>query len=106
VHEEVEMGEEEKTPSGRNPQTTPPPLTGVAVQAATEYGQIASELAVASLSIGAPAGLQTRCGEGFWCLPDVNCSARDFTSEAVREAFFDNRQICVSGVGVGLCLVD
>jgi histidinol dehydrogenase len=75
-------------------------------KARNAQGAIVGELAVASTLVGTPAGLQATCGEGFWCLPDVNCSARDFISETVREAFFDNRQICVSGVGVGLCLVD
>ena len=90
--------------AGVTPQRpTPPPLTGAAVQAAAEYQQIRGELAVGSTSV-VLRGLQDPCAAGFWCLPDVNCSARDFT-DAVRDAFDDNRQTCISGIGVGLSLL-
>jgi hypothetical protein len=77
-------------PSSATPPPPPPPSLET-VQAQTEYVQIAGELAVASPSVGALGRLQDRCAERFWCLPDVNCSARDFTSDAVREAFVANR---------------
>lgn len=82
--------------TGAIPRPTPPPLTGTAVQAAAEYAQIAGELAVGSSSLGAPSTLQAECPDGFWCLPDVNCSARDFSVE-VGAAFDRNRRDCAQG---------
>jgi hypothetical protein len=100
-------GASPQTTTGQQPgASTLPPPSPETVQAQVEYRQILNQLAVASPSVGAPPALQPACNVGFWCLPDVNCSARDFTSDAVRDAFFDNRSICVSGRGIGLGLVD
>ena len=92
----AQAGERPQQPTPPQPAVTVParePLTGAAAQAVTEYQQISRELVVASAVAPLP-GLQTQCEEGDWCLPDLNCSARDFRSKSLRAAFEENRQTC------------
>lgn len=70
------------------------PLPPLAQQAVSEFAQISEELPAASLTV-TQGSLQAPCrGDGRWCLPDVNCSARPTMGSEAKAAFADNRSFC------------
>lgn len=63
-------------------------------RASREFREISNRLNVVT-SLFRAQSLQTPCrGEGRWCLPDVNCTARATFSPTVRDAFVNNQQFC------------